>query len=123
MCDLLLSFVVQLHLYHRTYLLYLHMFFLRAESRIPYVYLVYRSKSLDLMGNVFDQLLSEHLLITEVLFLFRVIFFTEVYLPKDQLRLQFSYRKLRILLRLVNRLHVHHILFHLYIRNRLLLRS
>ena len=122
MCDLLLSFVVQLHLYHRTYLLYLHMFFLRAESRIPYVYLVYRSKSLDLMGNVFDQLLSEHLLITEVLSLFRVIFFTKCIYP-GPLRLQFSYRKLHILLRLVNRLHVHHILFHLYIRNRLLLRS
>ena len=82
MCDLLLSFVVQLRLYHRTYLLYLRMFFRRAESRIPYVYLVYRSKSLDLMGNVFDQLLSEHLLITEVLFLFRVIFFTKCIYPR-----------------------------------------
>ncbi|COQ24229.1 Uncharacterised protein [Streptococcus pneumoniae] len=123
MCDLLSSFVVQLHLYHRTYLLYLRMFFRREESRTPYVYLVYRSKSLDLMGNVFDQLLSEHLLITEVLFLFSSYLFHEVYLPKDQLRLQFSYRKLRTLHRLVNRLHVHRIHFHLYIRNCLLLRS
>ena len=123
MCDLLLSFVVQLRLYHRTYLLYLHKFSRRVESRIPYVYLVYRSKLLALMGNVFDQLLSEHLLITEVLFLFRVIFFTKCIYPRTSCVYNFLTVNFCILHHLVNRLHVHHILFHLYIRNYLLLHS